>query len=381
MKNRTCLITGLLTGLVVVCVGILLGVILIYWIPAQAELTFGPPSEAISPIDNIVLSTRLLLQTDQLHRQLDPYGEPKDFEVSLGESTYNITEQLQLEGFIPDASALRDYLVYAGMDTTIQAGSYRLSSRMTPIEIAQNLQDATPKVITFRILPGWRMEEIAQALPTSGMNITPQDFLDRARNPNGLYETGIQIPPNAALEGFLYPDSYRLERETNTENLISTLLENFQIKIDNEIREGFQSQGLDLYQAVILASIVQREAIVDEEMPMIASVFHNRLTAGMKLESDPTVQYALGYNANQGTWWTNPLTLMDLEIDSPFNTYRYPGLPPAPISNPGLNAMRAVAFPAQTSYYYFRAACDDSGRHTFSETFEEHKNNACPDQQ
>ena len=99
----------------------------------------------------------------------------------------------------------------------------------------------------------------------------------------------------------------------------------------------------------------------------------------MKLDTDPTVQYALGYDRKGGTWWKNPLSLDDLEIDSPYNTYLYTGLPPGPIANPSLNAMRAVGYPAQTPYFYFRAACDGSGRHTFAETFEEHRGNQCPE--
>lgn len=129
---------------------------------------------------------------------------------------------------------------------------------------------------------------------------------------------------------------------------------------------------------MILASMVQREAMVTEEQPTIASVFLNRLASGMKMESDPTVQYALGYDMLKQTWWKNPLSTNDLQTDSRYNTYRYEGLPPGPISNPGIDALRAVAFPAQTGYYYFRALCDGSGRHAFAVTFEEHLNNACP---
>jgi UPF0755 protein len=115
----------------------------------------------------------------------------------------------------------------------------------------------------------------------------------------------------------------------------------------------------------------------EEEMPLIASVFLNRLAAGMKLDSDPTVQYALGYNPGKETWWTNPLSLEDLQFDSPYNTYLYPGLPPGPIASPGLAALQAVAFPAQTPYYYFRADCGGAGKHAFAETFEEHIQNEC----
>ena len=184
--------------------------------------------------------------------------------------------------------------------------------------------------------------------------------------------------PGSSLEGFLFPDSYTLPRQAAAEQLLATILRNFDNQVNAEIRAGFANQGLGLFEAVTLASMVEREAINDEEMPMLASVFYNRLLVNQRLASDPTVQYALGYNTEQGTWWTNPLSLADLEIDSPYNTYLYPNLPPGPICNPGLAAMRAVAFPAQTPYYYFRAACDGSGNHLFAETFEQHLANECP---
>jgi UPF0755 protein len=298
--------------------------------------------------------------------------------MELGEPTYSIIERLEEEGFILSAEALSDYLVYAGLDTTLQAGEYQLSPKMAALEIAQALQDATPAEVTFRVLHGWRMEEIAEALPTSGLSFSGEEFLALARNPSPLSAVYQELPTGAGLEGFLYPDSYRLGREITVQEFIGTLVEDFQAKVENGMRQGFQQQGLSLFQAVTLASIVQREAVVEEEMPLIASVFLNRLKAGMKLDSDPTVQYALGLNEETGKWWKSPLSLGDLQVDSPYNTYLYSGLPPGPIANPGLNALKAVAFPAQTPYYYFRAACDGSGKHTFAETFEEHQQNACP---
>jgi UPF0755 protein len=156
------------------------------------------------------------------------------------------------------------------------------------------------------------------------------------------------------------------------------MVRNFALHVTADLRDGFAAQGLSIPRAVTLASMVQREAMLAEEQPLIASVFFNRLSIGMKLDSDPTVQYALGYNAFQGTWWTNPLSLDDLQYDSPYNTYIYTDLPPAPIANPSLSALRAVAYPAQTPYYYFRALCDGSGLHTFAQTFEEHLQNDCP---
>jgi UPF0755 protein len=113
-------------------------------------------------------------------------------------------------------------------------------------------------------------------------------------------------------------------------------------------------------------------------MPLIASVFYNRLSAGMPLQADPTIQYALGFNAARSTWWTNPLSRTDLQFISAYNTYLHPGLPPGPISNPGLAALRAVAVPAQSDYLYFQARCDKSGLHNFARTLDEHHQNDCP---
>ena len=155
------------------------------------------------------------------------------------------------------------------------------------------------------------------------------------------------------------------------------MLEGFARRVDAETRQAFDQRGLSLLSAVTLASIVEREAALAEERPLIASVFLNRLAMGMKLQADPTVQHAMGLQPD-GSWWKSPLTATDLGTDSPYNTYVYAGLPPAPIANPGLASLRAVAFPAATPYYYFRTACDSTGAHLFAETFEEHLHNGCP---
>jgi len=353
-------------------------VVVVFILTAQARSTFGPPAPGLSRGQRLILSARLLADSDQLTNPFDPGQPEKDFQVLLGDSPTIISGHLQAQGLIPNADALLNYLVYAGLDTTLQAGEYKLSAGMTPIEIAQVLQDATPKEITFNILPGWRLEEIAEGLPTSGLSITPEEFLEAARNPPADAPIRGHLPSGASLEGFMPPGSYQLPRETNVDELVAYLTNSFIAQLDQELLEGFAGQGLDLHQAVMLASIVQREAVVEDEMPSIASVFTKRLEAGMKLESDPTVQYALGYQEAGGTWWKSPLSLDDLQINSPYNTYLHPGLPPGPIANPSLGALRAVAAPASTPYFYFRAACDNSGLHVFAETFEEHLGNQCP---
>jgi UPF0755 protein len=193
---------------------------------------------------------------------------------------------------------------------------------------------------------------------------------------------GIVMPPDYAeftsFEGLLLPGTYKIKRDIKIYDFLTLFMRSFDQKVNDEIRAGFKQQGLTLHQAVVLASIVEREAMLDEEKPIIASVFLNRIHSGIKLESDPTVQYALGYDEINKTWWKNPLSADDLNVDSPYNTYVNAGFPPAPISNPGIKALRAVAFPANTAYYFFRAKCDQSGGHEFSKTYEEHAAKACP---
>lgn len=360
------------------CVGLFALGFALLSLPRFAAGTFGPANPRLNLYGQIRLSAQLLWQSDLLTRPADPFGQPRPFEISLGEPIPRISDRLQADGLIRDASAFRAYLQYAGLDTTLQAGNYTLSPSMTAIEIAHNLQDPTPGEINFNIFKGWRAEEIAAALPTSGLEVAPAEFLAALETRPDGYALLSDLPAEATLEGFVFPGNYRLPRELDALEMVAVFLDEFSTRLTPEILRGFRRQGLDVYQAVTLASIVQRESVVDEEMPLIASVFLNRLAIGMKLDADSTVQYALGYNERQTSWWTNPLSLQDLQIDSPYNTYLYPGLPPGPIANPGLDALRAVAFPARSPYYYFRAGCDDSGVHLFAETFEEHLRNACP---
>ena len=357
------------------CAIVALGVYAIS-IPIAAE-ELGPASPSLNPLDRLYLAAYLLANERKLH---EPAGDPlfvTDFEVFAGETAAEVVERLAAEGLIGDGELLLSYLEYRGLDVGVQMGSYRLSGSMTVVELAQTLQSAISAEVPFMIVAGWRVEQIADLLPTSGLNIEPQAFLDamHARPVGYTFAGEIPDPPN--LEGFLIPDSYVLEREISVIDLVVTMLDNFEATVGDDLRAGFRDQGLSLYQAVTLASIIEREAVVDDELPLMASVFLNRLSLGMKLDADPTIQYALGQQAD-GSWWKAPLSLADLSFDSPYNTYLYPGLPPTPICSPGMTALQAVAEPAESDFLYFRALCDDSGHHAFATTFEEHQANACP---
>lgn len=375
-RSSVSLITALLIlGLLLVAIaGILLG---LYYLPVKVAQDFGPPSPILSTSQTLIYSVKLYLNKAKLLEPTVVGGELSLFRVELGESVNSIVHRLDEEGFITDADALRLYLVYSGLDTSVQAGEYLIDPGMNAIEIGHFLQDATPAEVIFCILPGWRIEEIAAVLPTSGLEIDPQKFIQLAQQP-GSFVLPQGWPQLKSLEGFLYPDEYSVERDISELDFGLLFTRRFEEQVSPELRLAFENQGLDLLEAVTLASIVQREAVIIEEQPVIASVFLNRLAASMKLDSDPTVQYAVGYESLVQTWWTNPISLNDLQTDSPYNTYIYPGLPPGPICNPGLSALNAVAYPAQTSYYYFRSSCDESGYHEFSVTYEEHLQNECP---
>jgi UPF0755 protein len=343
------------------------------FVPARATMLYGVPARTLSISERIEYSTRLLSYGDLLTTPLNPNGVEQSFRIEQGESIASVATRLEQSSIITDAQAFYDYVVYTGLDFTIQAGDYTLSPALSIIDITRELQDSTPEDITFVILSGWRMEEIAASLPTSGLEISPEAFIAAASDPPQV----LALSSSSTMEGFFLPDSYILPRSTTVDQLLDTIARNFALHITDDMRAGFAAQGLDVYQAVTLASIVERESIQDGEQALIASVFINRLNIGMTLGSDPTVQYALGYDSIEQTWWTNPLSLDDLKFASPYNTYIYPGLPPAPIANPSLGALQAVAFPEVSPYYYFQATCDNSGYHTFAVTFEEHLANGC----
>lgn len=363
--------------LILACLFFGAGALAVDRLPRMAAEKFGPPSPRLTLRQKLIYSFRLLANEGALLTPRDPQGQPRPFQIELGESVNSIAFNLEEAGIIANADTFRTYLVYTGLDTDIQAGQYLLSPAMTVVQVAQELRDPVPENVQFNILPGWRAEEIAASLPTSGIQVTPENFLQVVYNPPGeIFPENI--PQVDSLEGYMLPGEYQVKRDISAQELAEMFIGRFDELTGDDLRQRYSQHGLTLSEAVILASIVQREAVVADEQPVIASVFYNRLGNGMRLESDPTVQYGLGYDEAAKSWWKNPLTRNDLMFDSRYNTYIYPGLPPGPIGNPGIDALRAVADPEQTGYFFFRALCDGSGRHAFAFTYEEHLENACP---
>lgn len=349
----------------------------LFYFPDQTRARFGEADANLNFFQSRRLAVWLYLHGEDLNKAMEAdSGEKQEFSILTGETASQVSTNLAQAGFIADESSFLRYLVYKGYDRILQSGTYYFSRTQAPTELALAMIDPTPEDVNFVILPGMRLEEIVQLIPTSGLNFTSEELLS-------LIETrsGIDIPEIFAgasnLEGLILAGDYTILRETSAAEFLQYLIEQSAAQFTPEVVNAFIRQGLSPYQAMTLASVVEREAVKDEEKPSIASVFLNRLQVNMLLQSDPTVQYALGWDEQTGSWWKTPLTSADLAVFSPYNTYRVNGLPPTPICAVSVDSLIAVAFPADTEYFYFRSACDGSGAHVFAESYEDHQSNAC----
>lgn len=333
------------------------------------------------------LTVYLEANRDKLEQPKSNDNTPVKFVVEPGTPARTIAEDLQAAGLIDDALLFEAYVRVNGLADRLEAGTFTLSPSMTPIEIAEALQHALAPGVTITIREGWRLEQTADYLSQLGV-LDGAEYRRLALNGDLSWLSEAEArrynflrfrPEGASLEGYLFPDSYELPAQDATATtLIRKQLNEFAERVMPIYWEAI-AQGattLELHQVLTLASIVEREAVVDAERPTIAGVYLNRLARGMKLEADPTVQYAMGYQPATGQWWKTPVSLEEYgQVDSPYNTYLYPGLPPGPIAAPGLASIKAVLYPEQHDYLYFVATPDGSGRHIFSRTYEEHLEN------
>jgi len=336
-------------------------------------------SSNLNPIEQVYLQAYLYWNRQALDFPLNFGPEPVKFEIEPGQTADQIGSDLVAEGIITDAQLFNRYVRYYGLDSQLEAGSFNINPEISISDLAGLLTDAQAEEVEVRFLEGWRYEEMVAYLRRVNVaNVDADEFRLIVQQPGSLnlseFEFLSALPPNSSLEGYLFPDTYRLPLDADASYLVRIMLENFDRKVSPSLRQSFGYHGLAVHEAVTLASIVQREAMVAEERPLMVGVFLNRLEQDILLQADPTVQYALGYQTESGNWWKSPLSTRDLEVDSPYNTYRYTGLPPAPISNPGLAALEAVADPIISHYLFFVVDCTSSieGDHIFSQTFDEH---------
>jgi len=349
---------------------------LVIWLPSNTTHLFGEPDPGLDTSQRIILSARLLMQRKDLTTKLELGDRPIPFSINSGQSASMVAEKLETTGIIPEADPLINYWLFKGQDRLVQTGVYLIQPDSTPLSIAKILVNNYPEEVHFAFLAGWRKEEIENLLFTTNIFPHDVDFMEVEKTSLGFCFP-LELQPLSSIEGFLFPEEYQLGKSLSTEEILCSFTERFFESIPPNYQELVNEQGLTLYEAVILASIVQREVINPEEAPRIAGVFINRLNAGMLLQSDPTVQYAIVSDTRNFDWWKSPLESADLQTNSPYNTYIYHGLPPTPICNPDLNSLLAVAFPEMTNYLFFRASCDQSGSHVFNETYQQHVEAAC----
>lgn len=269
---------------------------------------------------------------------------PQIFLVKKGEGLGSIAQRLEEEKLIRSSVAFQILTAREGLTRKIQAGDFRLNPKMSPLEISQQLTHGT--LDRWVTLPeGWRREEIAEKLELELEKFNKVEFLSLTKN----------------LEGQLFPDTYLIPKEADAQRVVSMLTANFEKKTAKLNPDQ---------QALIMASILEREALLDADRPIIAGLLLKRLNAGWPLQADATVQYVVG---TPKEWWPKNLTKEDLRLKSPYNTYLSRGLPPAPIANPGLATIKAVLQPQETDYWYYLS--DNEGKMHYAKTIEEHNKN------
>jgi len=296
-------------------------------------------------------------------------GDPILITIEQGESAKSIGRALQEQGIIESAKHFELMVGLTGVQESLEAGEYEFDSGIPVVEAVHRIAEGRTAARRVVIQEGLRSEEIGDILQAAGV-CGKQDFLFALQKSRYSQPFLAQVSSDS-LEGFLFPAVYDFRRNTPPEEVVGRLLDAFQLNVADKIQ--LEGQPFTLEEVVSLAAIVEREATEVSERPIIASVFENRLRSGIALQADPTVQFAVAADpasvARFG-YWKRELTVDDLALDSPYNTYVYPGLPPGPIANPGLDTIQSVIRPAQTEYLYFVAKGD--GAHAFAETLEEH---------
>lgn len=329
------------------------------------------------------LSLYLEANSERLDRPVADEPLPREFVVEPGTPARAIADDLEQAGLISDALLFEAYVRVNGLASKLEAGQFVLSPTMTIREISEALQNAIAPGLRVTVRPGWRLEQTADLLEQTGVlsgddyrrAASLADLSDVPEEDRRRYSFLQFHPAGQSLEGYLFPDTYELPGEGATAaDLLRAQLDAFEANVMPLYWEAV-ANGLtmDLHDVLTVASIVEREAVVNEERPLIAGVYLNRLRQGMRLEADPTVQYAMGFQPATGQWWKTPVYLEEYAgVVSPYNTYLNAGLPPGPISATRPESIAAVLAPAEHDFLYFVAEPGGTGRHVFSRTFEEH---------
>jgi UPF0755 protein len=292
-------------------------------------------------------------------------GVEQFVEIPPGASTRAIGDRLVAAGIVRDTLTFRAALWLSGEARHLKAGEYRFDSAMTPADVIVRLARGDVFVVNFTVPEGLTVAEVAKLFESHGFG-PAGSFVEAARNASLIHELD---PAARDLEGYLFPETYPLPRHVPAAKVVAMMVDRFDKTFTADMRAAAEGRGLTVRQAVTLGSIVEKETARGDERPVVAGVYTNRLRIGMPLQCDPTVIYALAkagrYNGN--------IHKDDLSIDSPYNTYRYPGLPPGPIASPGKASLEAAVHPSDTGFLYFVSRND--GSHEFARSLEEHNRN------
>ena len=297
----------------------------------------------------------------ELHTPANPGGGTVRIVVAPGSTFHEVADTLHRAGLIDSTLVFDLYARYYHLDRNVQAGAYAIGRNKDMTEILQALQTAIPEEVFITIPEGYTIQKTA-AMLDKGTLIKGSDYLQQAKTGQFDYDFLSSRPQGASLEGFLVPDTYLVPRTVTAKQLVTLQLDAFKKLWDQARQDLAAKRKLSTFQVVIIASMIEREVRYDEDRPLVASVIYNRLANGWPLQLDATVLYAKGV-------WQSTVTLDDLKIDSPYNTYLHTGLPPGPIANPGLKAIDATLKPADTGYFFYLS--DSQGHNHYAKTNDE----------
>ena len=267
------------------------------------------------------------------------------FSIEKGESVFKIGANLEKQGLIQNKFFFNFYVLISGSQKKLKAGDYILKSSMSISKIAQKIISGDIEKQEITIIEGWNLRDIGWYFENKGMFQAEE-----------LYEM-------TELEGYLFPDTYQINREANLEEIIKKMTDNFNKKLTPELREDIQKQGKTVSEIIIIASLLEKEVQTLEDKKIVAGILLNRLQIGMPLQVDATITYITKKQ-------TTNISKKDIQIDSPYNTYKYKGLPLGPICNPGIESIKAAIYPHLNSYWYYLSTPE--GETIFSKTLEEH---------
>lgn len=321
-------------------------------------------------VKKIVIIFFLLICLFYIYQQVQPAAEEfkeVSFTIKQGEGVKEISQNLKKKGLIKNSLFFSIASYLTGQWNNFQQGEYKLSPNMNFSLIIQTLlQGPKAKEETITILEGWTNVQIAEYLENKNI-CQKEDFLNSLEEiDQSNYSFLKDKPKEIGLQGYLFPDTYQVYAKSPAHLIIEKMLSNFQNKLDQEKIAAIEKQGKTIFETITLASLIEKEASDKEDKKIVSGIFQKRLEINMPLESCASINYILASPKPR-------LSKEDLEIDSPYNTYLYPGLPPSPINNPGLDSIEAAIWPEETDYLYFLAGPE--GKNVYAKTFEEHQQN------